>query len=75
MLKFIARIAENPYLNLISGSILVVTAGWEVITSFHAGRIGAHHGILVFGIIQIIQCLPHILHGSEQLAKFRNDEE
>ena len=69
MIALLRKIAENPYLNLISGLVLLATAGCEIVRTLGDGAIGAHHGVAFFGLTQIIQSLPHILHGTEQVSK------
>jgi hypothetical protein len=64
---------ENPWINLISGLILLITSGNEILKTLGDGDIGAHHGVAFFGLVQIIQCLPHILHGTEQVSKISRD--
>jgi hypothetical protein len=61
------KIITNPYLNLTSGIILLLTAGFETWKTFGEGSIGAHHGILVFSLIHIAQTLPEIMHGFKEL--------
>lgn len=65
----LAEIVENPWVNLVSGLILIITAGSEIVKTLDEGGLGAHHGVAVFGLVQVIQCLPHILHGTEQVSK------
>ena len=67
-MNLLKKIAENPYLNLISGFILLLTSGKEILETLD---IGAHHGVAFFGMVQIIKCLPDILHGAEQASKVR----
>lgn len=69
MLKLLKRIADNPHLNLVSGFILLTTSGCEIWRTLGEGKVGAHHGIAFFGLVQIVQSLPHILHATEQLSK------
>ena len=58
-------IAENPYLSLFSGVILLLTASLEIAED--AGAIGAHHGIALFAVTQIIAVIPHLLHSAKEL--------
>ena len=58
-------IAENPYLSLFSGIILLITASLEIAED--AGDIGAHHGIALFAVTQIIAVIPHLLHSAKEL--------
>ncbi|MCP4076209.1 MAG: hypothetical protein GY744_08490 [Gammaproteobacteria bacterium] len=61
------RIAESAYLNLASGIILVVTAGYEVVDLFGEAGIGVHHGVTIFGVVQIIKSIPEFTHGMKEL--------
>ncbi len=61
------KITQSEYLNLISGIILLITSGYEIFESFAEPSIGAHHGILIFGIIQILRAIPEIVHGLKEL--------
>ena len=57
------KIAESPYLNLLSGLILITTAGYETFNTLDEFHLGAHHGVLVLGIIQVFQTIPNLMHG------------
>ncbi|MBU0482754.1 MAG: hypothetical protein KKG47_16800 [Proteobacteria bacterium] len=63
------KITRSSYLNLLSGLILILSAGIETIEGFGEGSIGAHHGILVFGLIQITKAIPEIMHGLKELEE------
>ena len=65
------KIAENPWLNLASGLILFFTSANEIVRTFGDGHIGAHHGAAVFGLFQVIRCLPDILEGTHKVSKIR----
>jgi len=69
MIRLITRIAYHPYLNLFSGLVLFFTASHEILLSIDEG-IGTHHGIAVFGAVQLIKSLPEIMHGADGVAKF-----
>ena len=69
MIRLITRIAHHPYLNLFSGLVLLITASHEILLSIHEG-IGTHHGIAIFGAVQLIKSLPELMHGAEGVAKF-----
>ncbi len=60
---------ENPWVNFISGLILLLSAGNEIIHTIDKTEIGTHHGVAIFGLIQTIKYLPHILDGTEQVSK------
>lgn len=67
------KITQSPYLNLLSGLILLMTAGYETWDSFEQATIGAHHGILVFGLIQIVKAIPEITVGLKELEAATED--
>ena len=62
-------IFSSKYLRLTVAIILVISAGSEVYHNFeniHSFEdIGAHHGVLVFGIFQILQALATIFVAAE----------
>lgn len=59
-------IISSPYLNLLSGLVLMTTAGIEIFDTFNTAGIGSHHGIFVFGIIQALRSFPEIFHALEE---------
>lgn len=68
------KIVDHPWLNLVSGLILLFTAGSEILQSIGEDvDVGAHHGIAFFGLVQLLQFLPHIMHGTEQVSKISKD--
>ncbi|WP_135606973.1 hypothetical protein [Solemya velesiana gill symbiont] len=60
------RITQSPFLNILSGLILLATAGNEIIETLGEPSIGAHHGIAIFGIIQILKAIPELMHGLKE---------
>lgn len=60
-------ITHSPYLNFLSGLVLLITSGYETWISFGEGIIGAHHGILMFGVVHIAKSIPEIMHGLDEL--------
>ena len=67
------RITHSPYLNFLSGVILLITAGYEVWESFGEISLGAHHGVAFFGIIQILKSIPEINHGLKELEEVEDN--
>lgn len=61
------RITQSPYLNLLSGLILLVTSGYEIFLSIDDATLGVRHGILVFSITQVIKAIPEIMHGLSEV--------
>lgn len=62
-------ITQSPYLNLLSGLVLLVTSGYEIAVTVDGAVIGARHGILIFSLIQILKTLPEVMHGLEQVQE------
>ncbi len=65
----IKKIAQSPYLNILAGIVLLLTAGYEVVTSIEEELLGAHHGVFFYAIVSIFRCLPEFMHGIEDLEK------
>lgn len=72
--SFVIRLSnfvENAYVHLVSGLILLFSSGIETVRTLDEGVIGAHHGVGIFAILQILKSIPHVLHGAEQISKIR----
>lgn len=63
------RITESPYLNLFSGLVLLITSGYEIMMTMDDVLVGVRHGILVFGLIQIVKAIPEIMRGLEEVQE------
>lgn len=63
------RITQSPYLNLLSGLILLITSGYEVIAHIDDAALGIHHGIMLFSLIQIAKVIPEIMHGLTEIEE------
>lgn len=61
------QITRSPYLNLLSGMILLSAALYEIVVSVDEAAFGLRHGILIFSIIQIVKTLPEIMHGLTEI--------
>lgn len=66
------KITQSPHLNLLSGLILLITSGHETWHTIEHFSLGAHHGVLIFSIIQILKSLPEILDGAKELAEAKS---
>ena len=69
LVSALRKVAGNPFLNLSAGMILILTAVVEIINSPEEAGLGAHHGVLMFGILHAVTALPEILHGVDALIK------
>ncbi len=59
---------NSPYVKLFCGLLLLLTSGSEVITSLGDGSIGTHHGVFVFGLVQILKAIPELQEGVRDLV-------
>ena len=69
MQKMINFITESPWINLFAGVILLVSSGNEIISSLDHFSLKSHHGVALFGLIQVIQTFPHLLHGLKEVQE------
>ena len=62
-------ITQSPYLNLLSGLVLLGTSAYEIAMTVDETTFGVRHGILIFSLVQIAKVIPEILHGLEQIQE------
>ena len=66
-LRSLKTFAEHPATQLVTGLILLFSGGSEVISEFMDAekqfRLGAHHGIAIYGLIQVVGSIPNIVDG------------
>jgi len=65
----LAKLTENPFFNLLAGIILIITAGYECWDTIDELKLGAHHGVFVFGLFQVLKSFPELLHGAKELKE------
>lgn len=60
--RYIHRLSNNPALNMIAGVVLLISGTLEIVEAFTGGifisPFGAHHGVALFGLLQVIKALP-----------------
>jgi len=59
----------------LSGLILLLTAGYETFETLDEFHLAAHHGILVFSLIQIIKTIPEFMHGLKEVEESEHIED
>ncbi len=74
-MKFLHSLARSPYLSLASGAILVVSTIGELLIETEAPVLRMHHGLLFLGVTQIIQSIPHFVHGARDLDRALSEKE
>ena len=72
-MKSLKKFVKNPYVNIIIGIILLLSGlveAWDTLSEdIMNGNFGAHHGVIIFGLFQILKCLPDIFEGIEDMTK------
>jgi len=59
---------KSPFVNIISGFILLFTSSYETWASISDFSVGAHHGILVFSVLHIVRTIPEVIHGLKDIS-------
>jgi hypothetical protein len=54
---------ENAYVNPVAGLLLFSISPLEAIRAIDEDEIGAHHGVMVFGLIKVSSAMPETLEG------------
>ena len=76
--KALERVVENPYLNAGVGLVLFLTgiieAGDALFDDVAKLNVGAHHGVIVFGVVHMFKSLPAILIGLALVAHSADGE-
>ena len=56
-------IITSPYLNIFTGVVMLLTAGYETVLGLEEAAPGVEHGMLVFAIVHILKVVPELVHG------------
>jgi len=69
-LEKLKAVVKHPATQLVTGLILLISGGTEVVLDFinaeHSFRLGVHHGVALFGLIQMLGSLPELLEGLDR---------
>jgi hypothetical protein len=69
-LEKLKAVVKHPATQLIAGLILLISGGSEIVFDFvnaeHSFRLGAHHGVALFGLIQMLGSLPDLVEGLDR---------
>lgn len=66
-MKRLKKFAENTYVKLAAGIILLVTTSIELVEQLESG-IQAEHGVFVFALWHIIRVIPELQHAADELG-------
>ena len=68
MKSTLKSVIENRWIKIIVALALFFSAGAEVFDSLEELDVGAHHGVLLYSILNIFKTLPDFFEGSEILS-------
>ena len=71
-MKTLKRIVKNPYINIIVGILFLYSGVHETVRELReveGFRIGAHHGVIFFSILQILKTIPDFFEGMEYIEE------
>lgn len=64
-LKKIETAARNPWTEAFIGIVLLITgladAGESIFEDVTSGNVGAHHGVIMLGMVHVLKAVPSIL--------------
>jgi|TARA_Y100000294_G_C8256490_1_gene216951 uncharacterized membrane protein HdeD (DUF308 family) len=72
-MSVLKRLVENTYLNIVVGIFLVASGLAEIVVEVEEWEFGAHHGILVMGLVHILKTLSDLIEGGEKLVSEPKD--
>lgn len=65
---------EHPATNLIVGIVLFMTGFIEAYDTFYEditeANLGAHHGMMLFGVMNILSSIPDIIEGLHKSTRY-----
>ena len=68
MKSTLKSVIENRWIKIIVALALFFSAGAEVFDNLEEFDVGAHHGVLLYSILNIFKTLPDFFEGSEILS-------
>lgn len=61
---------SSPYVQLATGLILLLsgctTAYYDFVEADHSLRLGVHHGVMVWALVQVLGSLPDLIDGFDR---------
>lgn len=75
----LARFVQHPATNFVIGVALIVSGFGETVQDVRSGfdegfRFGAHHGMVLFGLFQVLSAIANLLEGLQLSVKRDLDE-
>ncbi len=69
-IRTLRRIVKNPYVNIVVGLLLLYSGISETVhelKELDGFRVGVHHGVILFSILQILKTVPEFFEGLEHI--------
>ncbi len=69
-MKTLKRIVKNPYINIIVALLLFYSGISETVhelRELEGFKVGAHHGVILFAVLQIFKTIPDLFEGLEYI--------
>lgn len=74
----IRRVTRHPAMNFFIGVIFMVTGGVEIWrglgADLTAATIGAHHGVFLFGLLNVLKNIPDLFEGLKYVQRPGGDD-
>jgi hypothetical protein len=72
-LRTLKAVVEHPAMQLVTGMILLISglasAYYDFTTAEHTFRLGVHHGVLLWGLVQVLGSIPNLVEGIDQTVQ------
>lgn len=69
-LRRLRNFVRHPAPQLATGLVLVISgmaeAIYDLISAEHSFRLGVHHGVALFGLVQVLGSLPELVEGMDR---------
>lgn len=79
LFRSLERVIKNPYVEMTLALVIMATgiieAGDSIFEDVTNGDVGAHHGVILLGLVHAIKSLPAILAGITLFAVAEHEEE
>ena len=72
-LRTLKAVVDHPATQLATGTILLVSglasAYYDFASAEHTFRLGVHHGVLLWGLVQVLGSIPNLVEGIDQTVQ------
>lgn len=69
-LRTLKAVVDHPATQLVTGMILLISglasAYYDFTSAEHRFRLGVHHGVLLWGLVQVLGSIPNLVEGIDQ---------